>query len=196
MHDLEQQLKAYYGAKRMPEEIATAILLEARQMRPLRFRLPWRRALSAAAVLAVLATGAVLTLVRVSPQRIAATLADEIAVHHLAGDKPAVLTDNYQYLQSQLDRLTFSILPARPRLLQQYALVGGKYCSLQGNLAALLKLTGRRHGEMHTLYVTPLTLALRRVKPETFYRDGVIVELWSDGERFFGLASDATEDQP
>ena len=187
MHDIEQELKAYYGGKRLSDDRVAFILSEAHEIR-LHTR---RRLLAAAAVFFVLLTVGIVTFILVPRDDIASRLAEEIAVHHLANEDPAVFSSRYQDVQSKLNRLKFSILPTRPCLLRHYELVGAKYCSLQDNLAAQVKLKDFQDGVSHTLYVTNLTPAFRRVTHETLYRSGVIVELWTEGERLFGLATDA-----
>ncbi len=189
MIDIEEQLRFHYEGKKFSEERAESILSEARELRPLRFRLPLRL-LAAAAVVVVILAGVVLTIVFSPSAGVAPKLADEIAVHHLMREEPTVKSSSYEVVQAALPRLPFSILPSGPRLLSDYDLLGAKYCSLQGNLAAQVNLKDRQHGDTHTLYVMELTRVFRNVKHETFYRDGVIVELWTDDERIFGLASD------
>jgi hypothetical protein len=44
-------------------------------------------------------------------------------------------------------------------------------------------------GKMHTLYITPLTDDFSTLKETTQTDKGVKVRLWTDGDRFFGLAS-------
>lgn len=193
MNDLDEQLKEFYQARELPEQRTETILLQARSLRPVRFRFPLRWLAAAVAVAVVLLFGGVITnpvLSRSSDN--SSKMADEIAIHHLAGKKPTVLSESYDVVQDQLAKLTFSIMPDRPRLLQDYKLVGAKYCSLQGNLAAQVKLADREHGALHTLYVTELTGDCRIMKPEIFYRSGVIVDIWSDDDRLFALASDTT----
>ncbi len=190
MIDIEEQLRFHYEGKKLSEERVESILSEARELRPLRFRLPLRL-LAAAAVVVVILTGVVLTIVFSPSAGVASKLADEIAVHHLKGDEPTVKSSSYEVVQAALPRLSFSILPSSPRLLSDYDLLGAKYCSLRGHLVAQINLKDRQHGSTHTLYVMALTRDFRNVKHETFYRDGVIVELWTDDERIFGLASGA-----
>lgn len=188
MIDIEEQLRLHYEGKKLSEERAESILSQARALRPLRFRLTVR--LLAAAAVVVLMVGGVLTVFLWPPAGVASKLADEIAVHHLKREEPTVKSGSYDVVQAGLARLSFSILPSSPRLLSGYDLVGGKYCSLRSHPVAQLNLMDRQNGNPHTLYVMALTRDLRNVKPEKFYRDGVIVELWADDGRLFGLASD------
>ena len=43
------------------------------------------------------------------------------------------------------------------------------------------------------LFITNLTDSLRQLKPTTRTLNGVKVKLWSDGQRFFGLAAPSGE---
>lgn len=189
MNDVEEQLRAFYEGRQMPDERAEAILSEARELRPLRFRVSPRLLAAAAAVFCVVAGGLLTSIL--SPSRgVVPDLVDEMAVHHVEGKDPTVFSDSYDIVQSSLKRLPFSILPSRPSLLRDFELVGGRYCSLRGNPVAQIKLRDKEQAETHTLYVGSLPRALQNMKAETFYCDGVIVEIWTHDDRLFGLASD------
>jgi len=69
-------------------------------------------------------------------------------------------------------------------------LIGGRYCSIQGGLAAQLKVRSKASGKVATLYVTTLTDKLQRIKGQRVVQDNVDIHLWQQQGRFFGLATD------
>lgn len=195
MHEIEQQLQIYYGAKRLPEDRATAILADARRMRPLRFRVPWRLTLAAAAAVALIVWVGAYQFSRISGMAMTESLAAELAAHHLVNEPPAVQSGQYEEVQAALSRLPFAIIPTRSDLLQQYRLLGGRYCKLQDHLVVQLKLEDLRREGTSTLFVTDLTTDLRKIRPRMLYRDGVAVEIWAEGDRLFGLARTVNPEQ-
>jgi len=112
----------------------------------------------------------------------------EIAMNHRKDLGVEIASDQFQVVQEKLDKLDFPILPARQELIRNYALVGGRYCSIQGALAAQLKIRDRISGELLTLYVTPLTGELEGIGELAEEVDGVHVRMWRENGRFFGLA--------
>jgi anti-sigma factor RsiW len=117
----------------------------------------------------------------------------EISMNHHKRLEVEVASDQYQVVQAGLGQLDFPILPTRKELLKNYALVGGRYCSVQGGLAAQLKVRDRVSGELLTLYVTHLTDELERIDPLDANFDGVHIRLWQENGRFFALARDRSE---
>ena len=89
-----------------------------------------------------------------------------------------------------MQRLDFSLdLPAD--IQRNFQLIGGRYCSIQGGLAAQLKVRNRVNGAVSTLYVTTLTEKLARIKEQHVLQGRVDIHLWRQQGRFFGLATDA-----
>jgi len=74
-------------------------------------------------------------------------VAQEIAYNHHKGADVDVRSERYEVVQANLDRLGFSLLPTSGTLLTQYALEGGRYCSIHDRLAAQLKVCHRETGD-------------------------------------------------
>ena len=70
-----------------------------------------------------------------------------------------------------------------------FDLLGGRYCSIQGGLAAQIKVRDTTDGRIHTLYATQMTPALEKIGAREDVRDEVRITLWSEGDVFFGLAT-------
>lgn len=97
-------------------------------------------------------------------------------------------SDQYGVVQAALSELDFPIRPRRDELVQAFALMGGKYCTIQGSQAAQLKLIHRASGMIHTLYVVPMTDDATGVEPGIYETNGVHVELWTHQSLLYGLA--------
>lgn len=188
MKTLEQQVRDYYGAQALPVERVQSIVQLSRAVKPAH-RFAW--AVGAAAAVALLAA-ILFALNRPTQADLTQLVMTEIAKNHSKHIAPEVTTDRYEEVQAKLARLDFSARPAADFLLKDFQLVGGRYCSVQSEFAAQLKLRENASGETCTLYVVPLTPVLRQVKPDTRVVNGVRVQVWSEGGRLFGLARDTT----
>ena len=187
---MDDAIRDYYRSKTLSVDRVEAILRSSsasssstRRGRRRAGRLYWISGI--AATLAVGLLGAHLALVR-------ATLADsvlrEVAMNHQKGLAVEVAADRYDHVQEKLDRLGFSVQPGDDALLSGYDLVGGRYCSIQGGIAAQLKVRDRKTGGLLTLYVTDLTETLDDIGPGGRVFDGVRIRLWTEDSRFFALA--------
>lgn len=112
----------------------------------------------------------------------------EIVYNHRQQGALLVESGQYGIVQAALGELDFPIRPRRDELIQAFALIGGKYCTITGSQAAQLKLNHRDNGIIHTLYVVPMTDDLEGIEPGIYETDGVQVELWSDQPLLYGLA--------
>lgn len=112
----------------------------------------------------------------------------EIARNHVGPGPLAVESNRYGVVQEALRDLDFPVRPRREGLVEAFALVGGRYCTLLGSRAAQLHLSHRESGVDHTLYVVPIADDLVDVPPGTYRYEGVRVEVWIDGELLYGLA--------
>lgn len=111
----------------------------------------------------------------------------EIAMNHNKQLAMEYQSDDYQQLSALMTRLEFP-LNQPPSLGGQHQLVGGRYCSIQGQLAAQLRLTQPDTLATETLYVTPLNEKLRSIDTGLRTQDGVSVETWRDERLFYALA--------
>ena len=115
-------------------------------------------------------------------------VASEIAKNHNKQLAMEIKSGDYREVQTELDRIPFSLKLPEKTVHSKFTLIGGRYCSIQTELAAQLRLSNNDTGAPCTLYVTKLTDSLGQLKPTTRTVKGVKVKLWSDGQRFFGLA--------
>lgn len=195
MENLEPQVRAYYLEKSLPEEKVSRILGQAEGLRPSIFARPiFGLTIVAAAVIFV---GTVLLwIVLLQQPTITDLFVAEIAMNHRNSLNVEFEADRYDVLQAKLFQLTFSIIPTEPYLLEQFDLIGGRYCHIQGNMAIQLKVKERRSGMICTVYVTPLRPDFQSIIPGTTDYDGIMVEIWEDNGRLFGLAAEVFPTDP
>lgn len=113
----------------------------------------------------------------------------EIAMNHNKGLDVEFRYSDFTALESAMRKLDFRLVP--PASLQSfYSLVGGRYCSIQGKLAAQLKVQDKVTGKLATLYITPVTEKLAEIKDQDVVHDNVSIRLWKNDRTFYGLAAD------
>ena len=181
---LDGALRRYYAEHRLADHRVDRLVEEGRKAR----RNPWKPALitGVAALLLVTLGGIHLHQKRAGFR--SAVLA-EVAMNHRKNLPPEFEAASFSDAALALARLGIAPEPEVP--VPGADVAGARYCSIQGGLAGLIKLNvdGRRH----TLYVTSVTEELVRLDALEAIHDGVGIRLWSEGERFFALAGDATE---
>ncbi len=191
MTDLERLIKDYYAEAELSEGRVDAILAGA----PPRATPPRVWYMRLAAVAATLVLGFGFLHFYLTERDTAMRVLAEIAMNHKKQLAVEVTADNFVDIGRALEQLEFQV-PRPERLLAGFELFGGRYCSIQGNLAAQLKLRDPENGAVHTLYVTGLTSGLAGVADGTAIHDGVEITLWHEKDVFFGLASDAPQSFP
>ena len=191
MRKIDDALREHYLGQRLDEAKVDRILAAAAPRPaedPPKSRLPGRRQLVLlAAALVVLAVGTLLLLPS-DGSVLTAEVVDEVAYNYLKDAQADIRSDRYEIVQAGLDRLDFSILPTRGRLLRDFELEGGRYCSIRKVLAAQLQMRRLDGGGACTLYVAPIHEELAPVESGIYEREGVRGELWRDTGRLFALA--------
>ena len=178
MNPIDTQIKEYYQKQTLPEENLQAMQPPVDSPAPRPWLLPF--AAAAAVVLAIFLW---------KPADLTQAVATEIAKNHSAQLEMEIRTSDYREIAAKLDRIKFSLTPPSGEFSRQFTLIGGRYCSIQNELAAQLRVQENATGKMHTLYITPLTDDFSALKETTQAIKGVKVRLWKEGDRFFGLAS-------
>ncbi len=186
MSDFDHGVRKYYQATRLSEEGVRTILASS-VGRGRRRRVRHLRLTGAAAVLVIGLFG----LSRhIEDRAVAEGILAEVSMNHRKRLAVEVASDQFQVVQDGLDRLDFPIHPATQGASGDYLLLGGRYCSIRGELAAQLKVRDPASEAVLTLYVTPLTEVLARLTPLESEREGVWIRLWDEDGRFFALAGE------
>lgn len=184
MSSLTDHVRSHYEEQRLTDRRLAEISAIARSGSSPVSRRPWIRYGSAAALLV---TAVVVSVLLFSGPDVSAAVAREIAMNHgkaLAVEFQASCCED---LCECMDKLDCS--PVTPRRVRERGLrvVGARYCSIQGELAAQIRLEDR-DGRRWTLYQCPCTPALEDIRESSTTIDGVRVEVWQEEGLFMGLA--------
>ena len=140
MDSTEKHIQKYYADKSLSGRKVAAILTEGEQV----YRRGIARYLPVFATAAVLIVGFLFLNRYLEWGRLNQQVLAEIAMNHSKQLNVEVATGRYDILQTELDRLDFALGPADPALQEAYTLIGGRYCTIQGGLAAQLKLRHKK----------------------------------------------------
>ncbi|GEM_PF-1590909 len=115
------------------------------------------------------------------------SVAKEIVLNHNKRLAVEFTSENYAELGAMMSKLDFSLLRPKQIETQGFRVLGGRYCSIQGNLAAQIRLADET-GRIHTLYQSALTEDLKKLQTGDLEQDGLKLTLWREGGLLFGLA--------
>jgi len=195
LDNLDQRLREYYGRQSLGVGALTRLKRTILATPPVSVEMsaarskPW--VIIAALCSGVAAVGVIVLLLlslskgpehdvsRVTAAEVAANHQKQLAVEYLAPD--------VSLLRKQMSKLDFSI--TLPRRFQDgsHQLLGGRYCSVRGQIAAQLRLADA-HGQACTLYEVRPVDALASVKAGRYEIDGCEVELWKENGLMMVLA--------
>lgn len=117
-------------------------------------------------------------------------VAQEIALNHNKQLANEFEVTTFSKLAALMVKLDFVPLVAKRVEALGYHMTGGRYCSIQGQLAAQVRLVGAQEKGV-TLYQTQLSEELATLQENEYVVDGVKVQLWLEDGRLFGLAESA-----
>lgn len=182
MTDLDELIRKHYMQQSLPDQRINALLAPSQ---PIRRRLLFGMGMGLAA--GFLGAGWIFhffgsgdPLLRIS---------SEIALNHFKRLPVDVQTDDFTAIGSLLPQLAFTL--RRPVQLEQATrLIGGRYCSIDGQLAVQLRLHSESRPAGQTLFATRVTEALRPIAGQQTTHDGLTIRYWIEDGVFFALASD------
>ena len=117
-------------------------------------------------------------------------VAREIALNHVQALDPDVRGASFEAVAGQLGKLDFA--PVRPDHVGMDEVIGGRYCSLGGEMAAQIRFVDAKD-RVCTLYQVRDTGAFEGVQEGTFDTSGVRVHVWREGGVLVGLAEPMPE---
>ncbi len=181
---LRTRIRAYYASSGLPEERLARLRALARASRR-----PASRRLLAIAWLAAAVAGITTVAVFLSGRVGSATeeVAREIVRNHRKDLDPELRSASYEEINARMGRLDFRVVEPRLPEAEGLQLLGARYCSLQGRIAAQLRLV-REDGRSCTLYEVKDGAAFGGVEPARLELDGVAVQVWRQDGLVLGLA--------
>ena len=91
-------------------------------------------------------------------------------------------------IDKHMSQLPFSVqLPSQ--FNKQYSVLGARYCTINGELAAHVKFIDRETDKQISLFMTRSVEDLQKINTTTEQVDGVNVSLWNESGLFYAMAS-------
>jgi len=179
----EQQLIDYYQSEQLGSDRLHAIIDETQTTNRNRYV-----GFALAASLALMAVFTALHQNLLASHR-TDTVLREAALNHSSKLQMDAETGSLSELQNELGELKFDIKLPKSDFFGQLALVGGRYCTISGNLAAHLKLSNPETSEQFSLFLTPYAKNLKTMESSAVEISGVDVELWHEDNVVYALAT-------
>lgn len=117
---------------------------------------------------------------------------DEIAYNHQQKMPIEIASASLDDVRQYLDKLDFPIIASSSLDKPNWELLGGRYCSINGKIAAQLKIKNLADNNVYTMYQASIGGSLDKVvnsSPSTQVIDGVDVSIWREKGLLLGLAS-------
>ncbi len=182
MNEFDDKLIDYFQSESMNSTRLQSILSHTRKNRQRR-RMPLY---AAAAVVAVFA---------ISMLHHHALLADrtslalrEAAMNHATKLQLDVETPALAALQTSLTKLPFELKLPTSGIYESLDLIGGRYCTINGNLAAHLKFKDPASNQHYSLFLTPFAKNLKSVSSDAVDVSGIKVRLWREEDVVYAMA--------
>ena len=131
-------------------------------------------------------------LYQATPQFPLEEIMQEVAYNHNKKVAPEVHGNSIRQIQDYLDRLDFTLIQPT-RLAAEFKLLGARYCSIQGKLAAQFKLQKISSDQTYTLYQLPVQRKWNKKELITQVQaiNGTVVSIWIEKGLLLALAGPA-----
>lgn len=182
MNDLDERLIDYYQSESMNSSRLQSILSQTRKNRQRRL-IP----LYAAAAMVMMLSVSVLHHMALVSERTSLALR-EAAMNHATKLQLDVETPALASLQSSLTKLPFELKLPTSGIYETLELIGGRYCTINGNLAAHLKFREPGTNQYYSLFLTPFAQNLKSIKSDEVDVSGIQVKLWREEDVVYALA--------
>lgn len=114
----------------------------------------------------------------------------EIAGHHQQPSSINIKSSSISEIGNQLSKLSFALIHSSKLSSDVWEFLGGSYCSINGELAAQLKVLNREDNKIYTFYQAeyPDELMLDAAINSITNEQGVEVSIWKEEGLLLGLA--------
>ena len=112
---------------------------------------------------------------------------NEIAYNHKQDMPIEVTSGSLDEIRKYLNKLSFPIISPSALALPNWQFLGGRYCSINGKLAAQLKIKNLADNNIYTLYQASTKAGISGELSEMI--DGIGVSIWREKGLLLGLAS-------
>ncbi|WP_028021603.1 hypothetical protein [Enterovibrio calviensis] len=113
----------------------------------------------------------------------------EIAYNHNSQMQMEVLSNSFADIDTYLNRLDFALITPTRLPVEKWNLLGARYCSIDGKIAAQLQVQDLDTQQIYTFYQAKLPQGVDADLNEVVMDiDGVSVALWEENGLLMGLA--------
>ncbi len=120
-------------------------------------------------------------------QQLVASIAQEIAINHQKQFGSDFKAASYIGLRNAMKKLDFKLVDPDRLKARGLQILGGRYCSLHGQIAAQVRLKNDT-GAIFTLYQTSSHDSFNTLTEHSQRANGVEIEMWNEGGVFLGIA--------
>ena len=123
-------------------------------------------------------------------ESIAERVSKEVAYNHNKNMPMEIEASSLDQIQNYLIKLDFKLIQSESFSQSQWKLIGGRYCSIQGRMAAQLKIANKPEEKQYTFYQVPYSKDLGKFStlPLETYIDGIRIKLWREKGLLLALA--------
>jgi len=179
--NLENQLIDYYQSQSVNSEELNSIIKVTQARRNKRWT-----SVSVAASLLLMAMSFFLYQNKLENQRTERVL-NEIALNHASKLRMDAVGVSLSKLQSDLPQLNFEMRLPDGAFFENLIPLGGRLCTINGNLAAHLKLHDPDSDRQYSLFLTQYAHNLKTVQSPEKEISGVDVKLWQENELVYAF---------
>lgn len=196
---LDEHVQDFYAQQQLRPEKLNQLMAQAAaasrvKQAPARALIAWARRSATHKILAVAALLALFITLPLTQWYVAdqgdwpLRAAREIALNHKKQLTAEFLAQDYAALRAHMSKLDFVLTAPEHMPEAQLRVVGARYCSIQGHLAAQIKLEDPQ-GKRYTLYERSLIDTPTLPSQSEYMVDGVRIQEWQEAGLFFALAS-------
>jgi len=192
----DKMVKGYYqkkglSAEKLQQLMDTAQLAKenpAEETANLKTRWLMQRNISIAASL-LLAAVILFQWINIAPsqQQVIANISEEIAINHQKQFASDFSEASYAGLSKVMLKLDFKLIDSERLESGEFEILGGRYCSLKGKIAAQIRLRNKE-GKIFTLYQASSHEAFEGIPDHSSQARGIDIEMWNEGGVFLGIA--------
>ena len=186
MIELDDRLRSHYRSLHVDDEML-ATLTESSEGKRWSFPVfAWQPLGWSLAALLVLALGFGMHGFGTQTERVERML-HEAAMNHTTRLNMEFESDNLREIDAGMSQLAFSL--SLPDEMGSMKVLGARYCTISGHLAAHLKLLDTRSDKIVSVFMTRAVDELQKLKSTRQQIDGVEVALWHESGLFYALAA-------
>lgn len=185
--NIEKRLQDHYCGMQMDSGVLSQIIQTNTLTRIPAFTQRCRVLSKAVAALLLLSISVGMHQYGTNAERTLRTL-NEAAMNHSTRLQLEYKADSISGVDQQMSQLQFKVaLPSR--FADQFNVIGSRYCTINGELAAHVKFVNKDTNEQISLFIAPSGEGLRTMDSTHEQINGVNVKLWVETGLFYAMAS-------